>query len=77
MAMRTAHAFGLVLALVFPAMGCTRYRGATALTPAENGSTWVYVQTNRERRTGVYYCERPENPGDAPRCHRVILDATR
>lgn len=64
--------FALALALVFPVFGCARYQGATALTPAADGSTWVYVATNRDRRTGVYHCT-PPGPDGRPVCKRVDL----
>lgn len=65
------HALTLALALTSTA-GCARYTGATALTPAADGSTWVFVQTNKDRRTGVYHCAPPNGAGEA-RCTRVEL----
>lgn len=68
----------LVLSLALPTLaGCTKYAGATALQPGSDGSTWVYVSTNRERRTGVYHCTPPRAEGEPARCVRVVLDTPR
>lgn len=68
----------LALALLLTsALGCTKYQGALALTPAVDGSTWVYLDTNRERRTGVYYCEPPASEGAPALCTRVVIRAPR
>ena len=61
---------GLALSSV---IGCTKYTGAVALTPAANGSTWVYIQTSKERNTGVYHCAPPAASGGQATCTRVVL----
>lgn len=66
------HLFALALLVSFA--GCTRYTGATALHPGADGSTWVYVQTSKDRRTGVYHCQQPPADGQPARCTRVVLD---
>ena len=64
----------LILSLtILSAVGCTRYTGAVALTPAENGSTWVFIQTSKDRNTGVYHCAPPQAPGGEATCTRVVL----
>lgn len=65
----------LVLVLLAPAAACTKYQGAVALQPAADSSTWVYIATNRDRRTGVYFCEPPKSEGAAPECTRVVIRA--
>jgi len=64
----------LISLALMGAMGCSRYVGATALTPAADGSTWVYVQTSKDRVTGVYHCAPPSAAGGEARCTRVVLD---
>lgn len=63
----------LVSLALLSAIGCTRYTGATALTPAANGSTWVFIQTSKERSTGVYHCAPPPASGGEATCTRVVL----
>jgi hypothetical protein len=63
--MRTAVLVIMLLAtvlLALPNLGCTRVLGA-AQVGNEANATWVFVQTNKGRRTMIYRCvDLPDGP---------------
>ena len=63
----------LFLGLAAALTGCTRTTGARALYPLideDQESVWIYLESNKSSRTGVYRCT---ERGGNPRCIQAPL----